>query len=108
MSDKQTTHTGCSIKKISHDYLRIVEKAEAKKEELLAEWVEVYRPGYLTDDEWETLKGLVESSDHEHALMQVEITAYRKAATELGRADEFDDDWPAKKQSMDVGVDRDE
>jgi len=28
--------------------------------------------------------------------MQVEIACYRKAASELGREDEFDDEWPAK------------
>ena len=89
-----------SIKDIAHDYLRAVEDHEAKTEELLAEFAEdYYRPGYLDDGEWDRLKDLLESGDSEHALMQLEIACYRKAATELGREDEFDDDWPAKSST---------
>jgi ABC-type nitrate/sulfonate/bicarbonate transport system substrate-binding protein len=103
MSEDGNDHDDEGIKKLAHRYLRAVENAEAKKEEILAEWAEeYYRPGYLDDDEWRLLKDLVESSDHEHALMQLEIAAYRKAATELGREDEFDDDWPAKDRDRDT------
>jgi len=84
-----------SITDIAHDYLRANAEHEAKTEELLAEWAEeFYRPGYLDDGEWERLKELLKSGDSEHALMQVEIACYRKAASELGREDEFDDEWP--------------
>jgi len=94
MSENETDR---SISEIAHEYLRAVDKAEAKKEQILAEWAtEYYRPGYLDNDEWDRLKGLVEVGDTEHALMQLEIAAFRKAATELGREDEFDDNWPAK------------
>lgn len=86
-----------TIGDIAHDYLRAVEEHEAKTEELLSEWAEdFYRPGYLSDSEWEQLKDLLKSGESDYALMQAEIACYRKAATELGRADEFDDEWPAK------------
>ena len=95
--------TDRSISEIAHDYLRAVEEAEAKREKILAEWAdEYYEPGYLNDDEWGLLKNLLEDGDSEHALMQLEIACYRKAATELGREDEFDDDWPAKGGVRDV------
>jgi len=98
MSDLDGTER--SIKDIAHDYLRAVEDHEAKTEELLAEFAEeYYRPGYLDDDEWDRLKDLLEAGDSEHALMQLEIACYRKAATELGRENEFDDDWPAKSST---------
>ena len=85
------------ISEIAHDYLRAVEEAEEKKEEILAEWAEeYYQPGYLDDAEWDRLKKLLEAGDTEHVLIQLEIACYRKAATELGRENEFDDDWPAK------------
>jgi len=88
-----------SITDIAHDYLRAVDEHEAKTEELLAEWAEeFYGAGYLDDGEWERLKDLLKSGDSEHALMQVEIACYRKAASELGRGDEFDDEWPAKNR----------
>jgi len=91
------------ISEIAHGYLQAVEEAEAKKEKILAEWAEeYYQPGYLDDDEWDRLKNLLETGDSEHALMQLEIACYRKAATELGREDEFDDDWPAKGGVRDV------
>lgn len=35
--------------------------------------------------------------------MGVEIVAYRKAATDLGREDEVDDDWPARLTPNDEG-----
>jgi len=96
----QSDDTERSIGDIAHDYLRAVEDHKAKKEELLAEWAEeYYRPGYLDDGEWERLKSLMDAGDTDHALMQLEIACYRKAATELGREDEFDDDWPAKSST---------
>lgn len=96
-TDGDEDYEESSIQEIAHEFLRAVEEHEAKKEELLAEWAEeYYLPGYLDDSEWEQLKKLVHSGDDEHALMQVTIAAYRKAATELGREDEFDDEWPAK------------
>lgn len=89
-----------SITDIAHDYLRAVEEHEAKTEELLSEWAEeYYRPGYLDDGEWEQLKDLMDAGETDYALMQVEIACYRKAATELGREDEFDDEWPAKSST---------
>lgn len=85
------------VKAIAREYLRTVDEAAATKEDLLAGWAaDYYRPGYLADDEWERLKDLLDAGDHEHALMQLEIACYRKAATELECEDEFDDDWPAK------------
>jgi len=91
------------IEVIASEYLRTLDEAEAKKEELLAQWAEeFYEPGYLDDDEWELLKELIEISDHDHAMMQLEIACYRKAATELGREGEFDSDWPAKGGGRDV------
>lgn len=103
MSNEFTDDSERSITEIAHDYLRAVEDAEAKKEEILAEWaMEYYQPGYLDDDEWDRLKDLLEAGDSEHAIMQLEIACYRKAATELGREDEFDDDWPAKGRVRDV------
>ncbi|UXF50993.1 MAG: hypothetical protein HQRvContig04_41 [Haloquadratum phage sp.] len=96
-SEKTDVETGRGIEEIAHDYLRAVEEHEAKTEELLSEWAEeYYRPGYLTDSEWEQLKDLLKSGESDYALMQVEIACYRKAATELERADEFEDEWPAK------------
>lgn len=95
--EQSTDDIDRGIKDIAHDYLRAVEEHEAKTEELLSEWAEeYYRPGYLTDSEWEQLKDLLNSGESDYALMQVEIACYRKAATELDRADEFDDEWPAK------------
>ena len=95
--------TDRSIKEIAHDYLRAVDEAEAKKEEILSEWAkEYYQPGYLDDDEWDRLKDLLKARDTEHALMQMKIACYRKAATELNREDEFDDEWPAKGGVRDV------
>ena len=86
-----------SITDIAREYLRAVDEAKAKKEEILAGWAEeYYEPGYLTDAEWERLKRLLDADDTDHALIQLEIACYRKAATELGREDEFDDEWPAK------------
>lgn len=96
-SDSSAEKTERSIEDIAHDYLRAVENHQAKTEELLAEWAEeYYKPGYLDDSEWERLKDLLKSGETDYALMQLEIACYRKAATELGRAEEFDDDWPAK------------
>jgi hypothetical protein len=98
-TDDSADGSDCSIKEIAHEYLRAVEEHEAKVEEILADWAEeYYRPGYLNDQEWQQLKDLLRDGEDEYALMQVEIAAYRKAATELGRADEFDDDWPAKSE----------
>ena len=95
-----------SITDIAHDYLRAVEEHEAKTEELLAEWAqEYYRPGYLDDGEWEMLKDLLKSGETDYAMMQVEIACYRKAATELDRADEFDDEWPAKSNGGPINAD---
>ena len=97
MTDQSADESDRGIKEIAHEYLRAVEEHEAKTEELLSEWAEdYYRPGYLSDSEWKQLKGLLKSGESDYALMQVEIASYRKAATELDRADEFDDEWPAK------------
>lgn len=87
---------------LSREYLRAVDRHEARKQELLASWAEeYYRPGYLADEEWELLKTLVETgADREEILVVAEVAVYRKVATELGREDEFDDEWPAK----DTGV----
>jgi hypothetical protein len=97
MSDTSSGGEERSITDIAHDYLRAVEEHEAKTEELLAEWAEdFYLPGYLSNSEWEQLKDLIKSGESEYALMQLEIACYRKVATEHGRTDEFDDEWPAK------------
>lgn len=100
MSSDEGSDGGRSIEDIAREYLRAVDEYEAKKEEILTRWAEeYYQPGYLDDAEWERLKRLLDTGDTEHALMQVEIACYRKAATELGRQDEFDDEWPAKSES---------
>jgi hypothetical protein len=100
MTDECSGDTERSIKDIAHDYLQAVGDHEAKEEELLARWAEeYYRPGYLDDGEWERLKFLMDADDTDHALMQIEIACFRKAATELGREGEFDDDWPAKSST---------
>lgn len=96
-SEQDDEETDRGIKDIAHNYLRAVEGHEAKTEELLSEWAEdFYRPGYLSDSEWERLKDLLKSGESDYAFMQLEIACYRKVATEHGRADEFDDEWPAK------------
>lgn len=85
------------IGNLARRYLRAVDEHEAQKEEQLAEWAEeFYEPGYLDDDEWELLKDLLDAGDFEHVEMQVTIAIYRKVATEEGRSDEFDGEWPAK------------
>ena len=105
-SEQRADGTDRGIKDIAHDYLRAVEEHEAKTEELLSEWAEdYYRPGYLSDTEWEQLKDLLKSGESDCALMQLEIACYRKAATEHGRADEFDDEWPAKANGGPLDVD---
>lgn len=88
-----------SISDIAHEYLRATNEQEAKEEELLAEWAEeYYRPGYLSDSEWNTLKTLLRADEFgkDDVLVVIQVAAYRKASTELGREDEFDDEWPAK------------
>lgn len=83
-----------AITELASEYLCAVGTAEAKREEILAGWGEEnYQPGDLSSKEWELVKTLLGAGDNEHVLMEMEIAAYRKAATELDCEDEFDDNW---------------
>lgn len=97
--------TECSIEELASEYLRAVDEREAAAESFLADCAEdYYEPGFLDDSEWETLKTLVRSDefDTDDVLLVIEVATYRKAATEFGREDEFDGDWPAKGGDRDV------
>lgn len=86
-----------SIGDLAHRYLRAVDEAEAQKESFLAGCAEdYYEPGFLSDDEWELLKDCVNASNYDDAMVVVEVAIHRKVATEEGREDEFDREWPAK------------
>lgn len=81
----------------AREYLRAADGAE--EEELLAEWAErYYQPGYLSDSEWTFLKGRLRADDSENLMMIVRVAVYRKNATEAGRAEDFEDSWPAKEE----------
>lgn len=97
-SDPQDTDAeDIGIGKLARKYLRTVNDHEAAKEALLSDWAEeYYLPGYLDVGEWELVKCLMDRGDTEHAQMQIEVAIFRKVATEQGRAQEFDDEWPAK------------
>jgi len=90
---------GQDIEALAAEYLRAVDEAEATREKLLAEWAErFYEPGYLDDGEWELLKELLEAGDLDNVEMILEIATSWKVATEAGRGDEFDQEWPAKSE----------
>lgn len=102
--DRRVQHT-------AREYIRAVDNHEAALESFLADLAEdYYEPGYLDDTEWDTLKRMLGSDEFgkDDVLMIIEIAAYRKAATELDREDEFDDEWPAKEGGPHSGFDVDE
>lgn len=88
------------IGELARRYLRAVDEHEAKIEKLLAEWAEeYYEPGYLSDDEWRIVKEMLEAGETDGVMTPISLAIYRKAATEEGRAHEFEGEWPAKGEN---------
>ena len=101
--------TDRSIGDVAREYLRSLEREEAAIESFLADLAEeYYEPGYLYDEEWESLKKVVRSDefDTDDTLVVVKVAALRKATTELGREDEVEQDWPAKGERSNTDTER--
>lgn len=109
MSDRQDAATEqkdpdeMGIQELAREYMRAVNDHEARKEGLLADLAgDYYQPGYLDDDDWDLLKRLINAQMLDGAMTIIEVAAHRKVATEAGREDELDDDWPAKSGGIDA------
>ncbi|WP_137288603.1 hypothetical protein [Natronorubrum halophilum] len=103
-TERETDPEEMDIAELAHEYLRSIEREEEAKEGVLTYVLEEFvDPGYMTWDEYETVKSALDAGLLDELRDAMGLFCFRKAYTEMGRDDEIDhDDWPAKGRNVDT------